>query len=291
MKISRHQIIAFATVAREGGFSKAARRLNIGQSAITQHIAAFEEAIGSQLFFRSRTGVQLTFVGRELFSLADQIHVLEEQLFEKAHQYINLKEGHISLCISTSRPAMSIIAAFKKQFPGINIDLTVAPWRDALKLVQIRKVDVAIAIKPKEKTSTLYCQDIEERSFMAILPSQHPLSRCKELTLYDLLAETIILSCESSYTRFCTDKLFKQLGVAPNNILTTNTYEMMFEAVAHGLGIAIALEHASTTYQATVAIPIKELSEKHTYSVFCLKNKASLRIIHNFMDVTASLVG
>jgi DNA-binding transcriptional LysR family regulator len=65
----RHQIIAFATVARKGGFSKAAKHLDIGQSAITQHVAAFEEAIGSQLFFRSRAGVQLTFVGRRLFLL------------------------------------------------------------------------------------------------------------------------------------------------------------------------------------------------------------------------------
>jgi DNA-binding transcriptional LysR family regulator len=120
--------------------------------------------------------------------------------------------------------------------------------------VQAREVDIAIAIKPKGEMSALFCRDIEERSFMAALPRQHPLGRFEELTLCSLISQTIILSCESSYTRFYTDKLFKQLGVAPKNVLSADAYEMMFEAVGHRLGIAIG--HTSTKYEATIAIPI-----------------------------------
>jgi|GEM_PF-759847 len=288
MKISRHQIIAFACAAQEKNFSKAAQRLKIGQSAITQHIAALEEVIGAKLFIRTRSGAQLTTVGGELFPLADQIYVLEEQFFEKVHQYKDLSEGHLSLCVSTSRPAMAIIAAFKRQFPGIHINLTVAPWRDALKLVQLREVDLAIAIKPEEMEQNLYCQDIEEQAFMAILPPQHPLRDCDTLRLNDLLTDTIVLLSESSYTRHCVDKLFKQLTISPHSTLTTSSYDMMFEAVTHGLGVSIALAHPSIKHKTSIAnkiiaIPINELPEKHTYSVFCLKSKSSLRVIKNFI--------
>jgi DNA-binding transcriptional LysR family regulator len=287
MKISRHQIIAFAAVAKERSFSRAAKQLDIGQSAVTQHISALESVIGAKLFTRSRSGSPLTSVGRELFSLADKIHVLEEQFFEKAHQYMNLKEGHLSICVSTSRPAMALISAFKQAFPGIHIDLTVAPWRDALKLVQLREVDLAITIKPEEIEQNLYFQDIEERSFMAILPVGHVLSHRSSLTINDLLSETVVMLGESSYTRFCVNTKLKQLGVIFPNTLTTSSYEMMFEAVIHGLGVSIALEKTSVDYHGIVTVPIQEFSEKHAYSLICLKSKAPLRVIESFIKAAA----
>lgn len=285
MKISRHQIIAFAAVAKEKSFSKAAKKLEIGQSAITQHIAALESVIGAKLFTRSRSGSPLTPAGQELFTLADKIQVLEEQFFEKAHQYTNLTEGHISICVSTSRPAMAVIAAFKQAFPGVNIDLSVSPWRDALKRVQSREVDLAISIKPDDLEENLYCQAVEERAFMAILPAQHPLSERSSLSIQDVLSETIIMLGESSYTRFWVNNKLKHYGVTFPNTLTTSSYEMMFEAVTHGLGISIALEREQADYPGIVTVPIKELPEKHTYSIICLKSKTPLRVIDNFIDI------
>ena len=90
MKISSHQILAFAAVGREKSFIKAANKLGIGQSAITQHVKGLEEQLGGRLFNRSRVGTELTGLGQSLFPLADRIRILEEQFVEKALQINDL---------------------------------------------------------------------------------------------------------------------------------------------------------------------------------------------------------
>lgn len=287
MKITRHQIIAFAFVAQEGSFSKAAVRLGIGQSAITQHISALENSIGATLFNRYRSGSQLTNVGRELFILADQMQVLEERFFEQALQYNKLHAGHVSICISTAQPAMSVISAFKQQYPGVNIDLKIAPWKEALNFVKQREVDIAIAIKPQGIEKELYCQDIEGHQFKAILPIKHRLRNKPIVSIKDLLADTLVMLSESSYTYHYVDKLFKKVSITPEKTLTTQSYEIMFEAVRHGLGVSIAFEHACDSTSDICAIPIKELPEFHDFSVICLKSKVSLKVIDSFLKSSA----
>jgi putative choline sulfate-utilization transcription factor len=62
---------AFEAAARSGSFSKAARRLNSSQPAISQQIRQLEEALGRKLFRRKSHGVELTDVGEELLQAVE----------------------------------------------------------------------------------------------------------------------------------------------------------------------------------------------------------------------------
>ena len=57
----------FYEVAKRGRFSEAARELHISQSALSRSVALLEESQGVKLFDRSKTGVQLTKIGMEVF--------------------------------------------------------------------------------------------------------------------------------------------------------------------------------------------------------------------------------
>jgi len=56
----------FLTLAEAGHVGRAANQLAITQSALSQHIAAFEQEIGSKLFARHSRGVSLTHSGIQL---------------------------------------------------------------------------------------------------------------------------------------------------------------------------------------------------------------------------------
>ncbi|MEZ5583968.1 MAG: LysR family transcriptional regulator [Candidatus Competibacteraceae bacterium] len=286
MKINRHQVVAFAAVGREKSFSRAAETLSLGQSAVTQHISALERAIGAKLFIRSRAGTELTRVGRELYSLADRIRVLEEQFLERANQYADLNVGNLSVCVSTPRPAMAVIAAYQRCFPGVRIELLVAPWRDAVALIRQREVDVAIVIQP-ECLEGLYSIEIERRPFLAVLPKQHPLAAKATIDAAELTNETLILLSDASYTRFWVDKKFSEIPLTPTKTLITPSYEMMLEAVVHGLGVSIALTGAVSQYEQVSMVPIKEFTEEHSFAVVCAEDKAMLRTIGSFLNVAA----
>ena len=57
------QLRAFHAVATSGSFTAAAKRLHIGQPAITQHIKELEATYETELFIRTRQGAQITAVG------------------------------------------------------------------------------------------------------------------------------------------------------------------------------------------------------------------------------------
>ena len=54
----------FLTIAREKSISRAAEKLYISQSSLSQYIAKLEDALEVKLFDRSRNPIQLTEAGR-----------------------------------------------------------------------------------------------------------------------------------------------------------------------------------------------------------------------------------
>ena len=68
MEFSSLQI--FLAVAREGGVSKAAQKLNYVQSYVTARIRKLEEELGASLFHRRPRGMSLTPAGEVLVQYA-----------------------------------------------------------------------------------------------------------------------------------------------------------------------------------------------------------------------------
>ena len=72
-------ITAFVRVTENGGFSAAARNLNVSTTTISDQVQALESALGVRLLNRTTRRVSLTEVGREYFERCAQIlHELTE---------------------------------------------------------------------------------------------------------------------------------------------------------------------------------------------------------------------
>lgn len=68
MRENLNDLTAFVTVAREGSFTRAAARLGVSQSALSQTIRALEERLGLRLFTRTTRRIALTDAGERLFA-------------------------------------------------------------------------------------------------------------------------------------------------------------------------------------------------------------------------------
>ena len=62
-----------AAIVEEGGFERAAQRLNVTQSAVSLRILRLEDQLGRPLFERTKAGVVLTAAGREFRGFATMI--------------------------------------------------------------------------------------------------------------------------------------------------------------------------------------------------------------------------
>jgi LysR family transcriptional regulator (chromosome initiation inhibitor) len=79
--IDPRQLEALAAVVESGGFEKAAQRLFITQSAVSQRIRQLEDALGQPVVTRT-TPVSTTPTGRRLLQHYHQLSLLEAELFE-----------------------------------------------------------------------------------------------------------------------------------------------------------------------------------------------------------------
>jgi molybdate transport repressor ModE-like protein len=66
----------FVAICDSGSFTKAAREVNLTQSAVSLHVKRLEDQVGSRLIVRGARGVRLTEQGQVLLSYARRILAL-----------------------------------------------------------------------------------------------------------------------------------------------------------------------------------------------------------------------
>ncbi len=113
-------IKSFVIVAEEKGFSKAAKRLFVEQSAVSKAIKRLEEQTGTTLFLRTKRRVQLTSKGEGLLFIARNILNSSEDLIrfaqdKKTELSGTLKFGAVSPFSFLFMP--EVIAQISKDYP------------------------------------------------------------------------------------------------------------------------------------------------------------------------------
>ncbi|MEM8769309.1 MAG: LysR family transcriptional regulator [Pseudomonadota bacterium] len=132
MQIERHEIRIFAAVVEEDGFSRAAEKLDVSQSAVSQAIANLEHKLDAQLLIRGRK-LALTESGKRLFSFS-RLVINEESLALDDIQRI--RSGALSTLSLAMSAAVNrfhgerLLLEFCEKNPLTRLKLDVAPSRE-----------------------------------------------------------------------------------------------------------------------------------------------------------------
>ena len=138
---------AFAAVARQRSFSRAADELYVTQPAVSKHVASLEAELGTQLVVRDRRALALTPAGEVL---ADYV-LRAEALLANARRALatgaDAETGTLSLA-GSSVPGTyllpSLVAHFHAQHPAVELDFHLATSADAMELVRTHRVELAV---------------------------------------------------------------------------------------------------------------------------------------------------
>lgn len=285
---SPYQVKAFTFAAREGSISAAAKALGVTQSSVTQHIAKLETRMGTQLFIRRRSGLELTRAGKELFSVSDRLATVEQLVTEKISDYSALTDGHIRLIANAPRPAMPIIAQYGRLYPQIQIDFTLYNWTKAMTLLAERQVDIAIVTDPEESPA-LFTHELRRSSYKAHMLKSHPLAKRKKISLADLQNETLVLPEDGSLTQKVVRRKFQAHQLNLPRILRTTTFPMVKEAILHNLGIGLLLENSLFPSEKLTAVSVTEMPEGYRDCIAIPADKRELRLIRSFLDVAVEV--
>ena len=122
------EMSAFAAIAQQRSFTKAAIQLGVSRSTLSQNLRALEERLGVRLLNRTTRSVTLTeaglrFVNRVQAALGDLTAAVDE-----VNHYRQSPIGLLRIAVQP--PVASyligpIMARFMSEFPGINLDVEV----------------------------------------------------------------------------------------------------------------------------------------------------------------------
>ncbi|MBY0269719.1 MAG: LysR family transcriptional regulator [Burkholderiales bacterium] len=114
----------FATVAREGSFTQAAKRMFITQSSLTAAIQQLEQAVGLRLFDRTTRRVTLTREGISFVPVAERLLSDFDAAVADVRAVAERQRGHVSIAAAPSVVALILapaIAGFSTTYPNIRV--------------------------------------------------------------------------------------------------------------------------------------------------------------------------
>jgi DNA-binding transcriptional LysR family regulator len=209
------QLRIFIAVAEKQHVTQAASQLNLTQSATSAAIAALETRYGIKLFDRVGRGIVLTQTGRDFLSEAREVVARAKAAAEVLDDLAGLKRGSLTLAASQTVANYWLpprIQAFRKAYPGIDLQVTIANTEQVAQAVNRGNADLGF-VEGEVDDPSLAIRKMEGDSLAVVVGASHPWVGKTRITP-KLLKETCwILREPGSGTRSMFEAALKKFGI------------------------------------------------------------------------------
>ena len=282
--MSYAQLRAFHAVAAEGGFVKAARRLNVTQPTLSEQVKQLEASYGVQLFERRGRRSEPTELGRALLDVTRRFFAVEQEAVQLLSAARGLKRGRLRVAADAPYLVMPLLAAFGRRHPGIELQLTFGNGAAVLSALKERTADLGV-LPDVERERGLHLLELERGSLVLLVARTHPWARRRSVALAELAGERLVQREAGSTTRAILDRALAAAGVVPAAAWTVGSREGLREAVAEGLGIGAVFESEVGHDERVHAVSVRERSLATTEYLACLAERKSDRVIGAFLEL------
>lgn len=240
------QLEVFATVARTGSFSAAARLLHCTQPAVSQQMRTLERQVGGPLFVRTGRGLHLTEAGRILAErgseLLDQLATTHQQVSAIATHDI----GTIRICAFPSANVSLVpraAAILAEERPQLRLELVEEEPPDSFALLRRGEVDLVLSFsyldEPQDEATVngMLSVPLLREPLALLVPAGHRLAGRERVSLAEAAGERWIagcVRCQRALHQAC-DKA----GFVPDITCSTDDNLAIQSLVTAGLGVAL----------------------------------------------------
>jgi DNA-binding transcriptional LysR family regulator len=237
------ELAAFATVAEERSFTRAAARLGISQSALSHSMLGLEKRLGLQLLARTTRSVSPTAAGTALLrDLAPALERIERSLAE-ARKQRETAAGRIRLVLSRTATYMVLLpklAQFARTYPEIVLEVTSS--NDPVDLVA-GGYDAGVQIGEFIQRDMIAVRVSKDLRLAVVGSPEYFKSHKIPRTPRELKDHACIgFRFSSGIYRWEFEKSRKSLTVNPQGPATFDDPDLVIQAVLNGLGIGTAME-------------------------------------------------
>ncbi len=223
----------FVSVATNGSVSKASDELGVTQSAVSQSILKLEKIYGEELFVRSRQGVVLTNVGKELF---DNVN-FEIGSLEKVYQKIknnSKKKNDVRIGASDTLTINFLLPVIKKHYPQIHFYVE-SLISDKEKIIDVEngKLDFAIINDYNLPLSN----NLYKKKLLTLEYGFYYNDKILNLDENNIYEQTLIVKNAGTKGRVEFNKKFYEVAYKFKNTMEFSHDDIIIEATKLGLGV------------------------------------------------------
>ncbi len=230
----------FQVVAEAGSISAAAKALYLSQPAASQAVKRLEDQLRTPLFVRGKRGVTLTREGRLLYEQVRGAICLLENAEEKLRQTRLLETGQLVIGASdtmTRTFLLPYLEAFRREKPGVRLQLRNGTSRQVLSLLSQGTVDIAFASMPEE-TANFQTEVCFDTHMVFVAAAGYPCDFQRTHTLAEVARMPLILLDRQAGSRLYLEKRFESLGLALRPEMELATHDLLLQLARIGLGVA-----------------------------------------------------
>jgi DNA-binding transcriptional LysR family regulator len=186
---------AFLAVADELHFGRAAERLRISQSRVSQLVRTLETIVGEPLFARSSRRVALTAAGERLRARARPAYLelrrAVEEVSDASHDVRGELRVGLLLATSGGRRLGEIIRLFERRHPASRVTVTELDWNEPLGPLRRGDVDITAIRFPIRQPDITVGPVLTTDPRVLAVAEGHPLAGRRSVSVEDLAEETL----------------------------------------------------------------------------------------------------
>ncbi len=245
--INLTELKVFIVAAEEGNFSRAAERLQMSQSAVSQNIQSVEKKYQVVLFNRRGRTVELSEAGQTVLPVARELLNASRLLEDTLHTVNSTVGGELLIGCSTSagRYLMpSLLSAFLRMYPQSLPRVRVISREGITTRLLNETIPIGVTSSLIDHRE-LECLPLFEDKIILIVPVDHPWSRFGKAMPADLIDQHLIMREETSGTTATVLDGLKHNGITQDMlrvVMELGSAEAIEMAVERGIGVAFVSE-------------------------------------------------
>ncbi|MEQ6917550.1 LysR family transcriptional regulator [Halomonas aquatica] len=227
----------FITLVETGSFTRTARRLEMTQPGVSQHVRKLEQYLGKSLLDRQGRRFVLTEAGRRAYDYALKLFAEHEQ-FRHSLDNDSLDRGECRLASPGSVGLMlyPFILGQQQMQPGLTVSYSFAFNNEIVADVLAGRHDLGIVTEPVRHPD-LDCEAWHQEPLCLVVPADFAGNRLTDLMGIGVVRyaggdDHVGVLLRANYPDFRSISHFTRQGF-------TNEVSMVLDAVARGLGFAV----------------------------------------------------
>lgn len=236
-----HQLRVFLAVAQNLGFTRAAERLGMTQSAVSHQIANLESAMGCALLVRQPRAVSLTDAGQVMAQQARKVLAAMEEAQAAVRQAARPNLGRLRIGASSSACQHLIPEAlreFRESFPDYTLSITPGDTPLINELLLEGSLDLGVVIK-SERQRKLEYHDLFTDDLLFLVSPLHPWARAGRVNRSEMAGQRMVLYSRSSTTFQLLERYFAKMRIPLNDWIELGEIGAIKELVKLGLGVSV----------------------------------------------------